>query len=149
MTQPQAAHGKDTVLKIGTQDISAWCNTSSMEKNPDIHDITGYGKSWKVKRGGLIDGTFTIGGWYDLTDGSGPGEVLDDHVGELAQCTRQINGTGPGKPEQTFDVIIGKYVETSPVDDIVTWTCDLAVSDEVVKAAQALAAAASTKAASR
>lgn len=141
MTQPQAAHGMDTVLLIGTDDISAWCNTSSMEVNPDVHDITGYGKRWKVKRGGLLDGTFTIGGWYDLTADTGPGDVLDGHGGELVPVTRRIAGAGAGKPEQTFDAVIGKYVETAPVDDIVTWTCDLAVSDAVVKAAQGALAA--------
>lgn len=136
---PEAAHGKDTVIKVGADDISAWCNTSTMEKNPDIHDITGYGKRSKVKTGGLLDNTLTIGGWYDLTADAGPGDVLDDHVGETLTITRQLNGAGPGKPEQTFDAVVGKYTETAPVDDIITWSCDLAVSDDVVKTAQTVA----------
>jgi hypothetical protein len=139
MTQPlpdQGAHGRFTVIKIGTVDISAMCKTSSLEQNPDIHDITGYGKNAKVKQGGLLDHTLTLGGWYSKDETYGPGVVFDGHVGETVPVERQLLGTGPGLPKQSMNAVIGKYVETAPVDDVVQWTCDLAVSDDITRTDQ-------------
>lgn len=136
-TQP--AHGKDTVIKIGAVDISDWCKTSSMEKSPDVHDFTGYGKTWKRKVGGQIEASMSLSGWYDKSLTEGPHAVLDDHVGETVAVTRQLLGTGTGKPTQTFNAVIGKYTETAPCDDIVTWACDLAIDDAVTATVQTAA----------
>jgi hypothetical protein len=133
-TQP--AHGKDTVLKIGAVDISPWCKTSTMEKNPDIHDFTGYGKLYKRKCGGQIEASLTVSGWFDKSVTDGPKPVLDDHVGETVAVIRQVLGAGTGKPSQTFNAVIGKYTGPNPCDDIVTWACDFAVDDTVTSAAQ-------------
>jgi hypothetical protein len=142
MTQPvlpDAAHGRFTIIKIGTADISECCKTSTLEQNPDIHDITGYGKSAKVKTGGLRDHTLTLGGWYWTDTTAGPGKVFSGHTGETVAVTRQLYGAGTGLPTQQMQAVIGKYVETAPVDDVVQWTCDLAVSDDITTTTQSAA----------
>lgn len=136
---PGPAHGKDTVLKVGTDDISAWTKTSTLERNPDIHDTSGYGLTDKTKTGGLRDNSLTAGGWYDTTTDTGPGDVLDPIVGETVSMTRQLLGTGTGKPAQAFQAVVGKYVETAPCDDIVQWTCDFAISGPITKTTQTVA----------
>lgn len=133
------AHGKDTVIKVGTVDISLWTKTSTLEQNPDIHDVSGYGLSDKMKVGGLRDNSMTAGGWYDKTATTGPGTVLDGHVGETVAMTRMLQGEGTGLPSQAFDAVIGKYVETAPCDDVVQWTCDFAISGPVAKTVQTAA----------
>lgn len=135
MADGDSAHGKDTEYTIGGDDISEFTKTSTFEMNPDIHDITGYGKNSKVKRGGLKDNSFTASGWYAIGP-SGPGAILRPLTGQTVVCTRKPEGTGAGLPLQTFDAVVGKYVETNPVDDIVTWSCDFAVSDDVVESVQ-------------
>lgn len=132
----EAAHGKDLVVTVDAIDISAAVKTSTLELNPDIHDITGYGSKSKRKRGGLIDGTFTVSGWFDVEEMAGP-SWLSRRPGERVPITRQLLGTGTGLPKDTFDAIIGKYTETAPVDDIVTWSCDFAIDGDVTTADQA------------
>lgn len=139
MAANTAAHGMDTVLKIGTVDISAWTKTSTLEINPDIHDISGYGMRDKRKRGGQRDNSFTASGWYDTTATSGPGSVLLPVVGDSVAVTRQLTGTGVGKPQDTFSAVVGKYSETAPCDDIVTWSCDFGIDGAVTSAAQTAA----------
>ena len=36
-------HGKDTVLKVNAQDISAYTSDSGLNEGTDTHDSTGYG----------------------------------------------------------------------------------------------------------
>lgn len=136
-TEP--AHGRFTVIKVGAVDISPWCKTSTMEKNPDIHDFTGYGKLYKRKCGGQIEASLTLSGWYDKSTTEGPKPVFDDHVGETVPITRQVQGAGTGKPSQAFNAVIGKYSETLPCDDIVTWSVDLAVDDTITPTVQTAA----------
>ncbi len=133
----QPAHGKKTVIKVGTKDCSVWIKTSTIERNPDIHDYTGYGVDDKLKVGGLRDNTFSMSGWYDITAVSGPGDVLDGHTGETVTIVRNVQGVGTGLPSQTFQAVLGKYTETSPCDDIVTWAQDCAISGPVTKSTQA------------
>lgn len=130
-------HGRLTVVKVATKDISPYCKTSSLEINPDIHDTTGYGASAKTKEGGLLDGKFTVSGSYDNTVLVGPRIVLLSLVGTTAAIVRQLEGAGTGKPQDAFNAVVGKYVETSPVDDMVTWSCDFEITGPVVSTAQA------------
>jgi hypothetical protein len=139
-----SAHGMNTILKIGTDDVSSWTKTSSLEVNPDVHDISGYGMRDKRKRGGQRDNTFSASGWYDLTATTGPGSVLKPKIGDTVSITRQIDGVGSTKPQDVFTAVVGKYVETAPCDDIVTWSCDFAIDGAVTSTAQTLAEDADT-----
>lgn len=130
-------HGRHTIIKIGTNDISAWVKSSTLEKNPDIHDVTGYGVDDKLKVGGLRDNSLSMSGWYDTTATTGTAAVLGAHSGETVTVVRQCEGAGTGKPQETMQAVIGKYAETNPVDDVVTWSCDLAISGPVTRTAQA------------
>ena len=128
--------GTVEVWTIGGDDLSYCTTTSTWERNPDILDRTGYGKTSKVKRGGLGDGTFTVGGWYD-SGVTGPRAVLEPLEGTNVELVHRPEGTGSALPQRTVDVVVGKYAETAPVDGLVTWTCDFAMSDEVDFTAQA------------
>lgn len=131
-----SAHGSDEVWLVDTDDISYATKTSTWERTPDIHDITGYGKNSKVKRGGLKDGKFTVGGWYD-TGATGPRAILEPLEATNVPITHRPEGTGAGKPQRVVDAVVGKYTETAPVDDIVQWTCEFEMSDDVDNTPQA------------
>lgn len=129
------AHSRHTVIMLGGNDISEFCNTSSLERSATSHDVTTYGKDSKVKQGGLLDGTSSIGGWYD-NGAAGPHDVIDPMVGTVVEMIRRPEGTGSGLPQQTVDVLVQNYVETAPIDDIIQWTAALELSDDVVRTDQ-------------
>lgn len=129
-------HGKDTYVSVGGSDISAWTNNSELTRGAAGHNVTAYGADDEAWSGGLRNGKFTCSGIYDNTVTTGPHDVLDPAVGTVVEIIRRGEGTGAGKPEQTFDGLLVSYVETNPVADMVTWSAEFTVSDGVVEAAQ-------------
>jgi hypothetical protein len=129
-------HGKNTYISIDGEDISAYCTQSDFTRSSDSHDVTTYGKNAHVKQGGLLDGSASISGIYDNTAATGPRAVLEPMIGTVVELIRRPEGTGVGKPQDTVDVLVAEYVESSPVADMVTWTLSLELSDDVNSAAQ-------------
>ena len=129
-------HGRLTGITVATKDISPYCKTSSYEGSADVHETTGYGKTAKTKEGGLLDGKFTCGGTYDNTALTGPRNALKPLLGTTVAVVRKPEGTGTGKPLDTFSGVLTKYVETNPVDDMVTWSAEFEISDVVVTTTQ-------------
>lgn len=128
-------HGKVTVIKVGMQTVKG--TTSQWERGADSHDVTEYGDDDHVFNGGLGTSTFTISGLYDSTAVTGPRAVLEPAVGTIVELTRQPEGTGSGKAQDVVDALLTKYVETSPVADMVTWSADFTGSGAVDSTAQA------------
>ena len=131
-----SVHGKNTYISINAVDISAYCNTSEFTRGADVHDITGYGKNDHVFVGGLGNATFNCGGWYDNTT-SGPRDNLEPLIGTNVTLIRRVEGTGSGRPQDSVDIVVTSYVETSPVADVVTWSLEAQCSDAVTSTNQA------------
>ena len=55
----------------------------------------------------------------------------------MVELIYRPEGAGTGKPEKTVDVLVMGYKESTPVDDMITWTADLQLSGDVVKSTQA------------
>lgn len=130
-------HGRFTTFTLDGEAISANANSSTKEFTSDSHDTTTYGKNSHVFSGGLKNGTATIGGFYDTTALTSPAAIIKPLVGTVVELVHQPEGTGTGKPQDTVDVLVIKYTESAPVADMVTWSCDLQFSDDVVTSAQA------------
>src|ERR1700754_1023319 len=94
-------HGRLTVLKIGSVDISLATKTSTFSGSADVHDTTGYSapSGARTKAGGLVDGKFTASGLYDIQATTGTPTVLEGKEGTTMTITRQVNGTATGKPQ--------------------------------------------------
>lgn len=129
-------HGKNTYVSLGGDDLSAYTNTSNLERNADSHDVTTYGKNSHVFAGGLKSGTASMGGIYDSGAG-GPRATIEPLVGTVVELIRRPEGTGTGKPQQAVDVLVTKYVETNPVADMVTWSVEFQLSDDIADTTQA------------
>lgn len=128
-------HGKNTYISLGGEDLSAYTNTSELSRTADSHDVTTYGKNAHVKEGGLLDGTGSMSGIYD--NGTfGPRGVIEPLIGDVVSLVRRPEGTGAGKPQDTVDVLITNYTETNPVADMVAWSCEFELSDDVVSTDQ-------------
>lgn len=131
-------HGKGTVITLDGVDLSQYVKTSEFTQEQDEHDVTAYGSEGHKFRGGLTTGKFTMSGFYDSTAVSGPRAKLNALVKTETTVTlvRRPEGTGSGKPEDECSVLVKSYVETSPVDDMVTWSCECTVSGDVDATAQ-------------
>ncbi len=127
-------HGRHQVITVAGDDVKV--TTSQLERGGDSHDTTLSGDDDHVFSAGLGTGTFTMSGIYDSTAGTGPRAVLRPLINTIAEFTRAPEGVGAGKPLETFDAHITKYVETSPVADMVTWALDATVSDGVADTTQ-------------
>ncbi len=129
-------HGRNTVVMIDGDDLSAYTNNSTVEVTADAHDVTTYGKDSHVFAGGLKNGTATVSGVYDSTAMTGPRAVLLPLVGTVVPLVHRPQGTGSSLPQDTVDVLVTKYNQTHPVADMVTWSVDLQFSDDVDSTAQ-------------
>lgn len=129
-------HGKNTEVDLDGNDLSAYCNNTEWSREADTHDTTTYGKDSKTYEGGLKDGTVTISGTYDNTASTGPKAVIEPLLGTKVPFVMRPEGTGTGRPERTVDVVVSSYEETLPVADMITWSAELQLSDDVTDTAQ-------------
>lgn len=130
-------HGKSTFVSLDGDNLSAFSNNVVFTRTSDSHDVTTFGNNSHVKQGGLLDGSATIAGIYDTTASTGPRAVIEPLIGTVVPLVHQPEGAGSGKPQDTVDVLVASYVETSPVADMVTFSVELQMSDDVDSAAQA------------
>lgn len=130
-------HGKDTVVTLDGDDLSAYATQSDFARTSGSHNVTTFGNDSNVYNGGLLDGTAMIGGIYDNTAATGPRAVIEPLLGTVVAFIRQPEGAGTGKPQDSCNVLVTGYTETNPVADMVTWQVDLQVSGDVNSAAQA------------
>lgn len=124
----QSTHGKKTVITVGGVTLTG-CDTSELTRGHDEHERTEYGADDHGATAGLGKHKFTLGGWYDVTVSTGNTAVLRPLAdsGATAVWTRKPEGTGTGKPLETFNGFVASYVTTSPVADIVRWKADISI----------------------
>jgi hypothetical protein len=128
-------HGKNTFISLGGDDLSAFTDASELGRTADSHDVTTYGKNSHVFQGGLKNGTASMSGTYDNGSG-GPRATIEPLVGTVVELIRQPEGTGSGLPQDKVDVLVTGYTETAPVADMVKWSCELQLSDDIDTTAQ-------------
>lgn len=122
-------HGRRTWVSLNGIELWVYITTSQVEKNSDKHDVTTYGKDDHVYSGGLRDGAITMSGIYDSTASVGPRAVIEPLRGTVVQFIHRPEGAGTGKPQDKVNVLVEKFVQTHPVADMITWSCDLQPSD--------------------
>lgn len=131
-------HGKNTYVSLNGVDLSAFTNTSEFTRTNDSHDVTTYGKNSHVFKGGLAGGTATMGGIYD-NGTTGPRDTIEPLIQNENTVTfiRRPEGTGSGLPQDSVAVLVTSYDESSPAADMVTWSCEMQLSDDVTSTNQA------------
>lgn len=129
------SHGRLTQITINADDLSAYTNASDLERGADSHDTTTYGASHHRHEGGLKDGTFKCSGFYEV-GADGPHQTLAGIVGTVVEIIRKIEGTGSGKPLETWDALLVKYTESAPVADYVQWAAEFENNEYPVETTQ-------------
>lgn len=127
------AHGKLTKVTVATKDISPYTKNSQLERAASTHNTTGYAPTGdaEIYAGGLKNAKFTMSGVYDNTVSVGPRLVLNGLEGTSFAIVRNVEGLGTGKPNDAFNAILEKYVESNPHDDMVTWSADFQVTGAI------------------
>lgn len=121
-------HSKLTVILVAGNDISQYCTDSNCAQSSGTEDVTTYGKNAIVKDPTLLDGDFGCSGKYD-SDTTGPRAVLKPLVGTKVNVKYRSEGTGSGKPQDSFDAVITSYEETAPVAGNRLWALKTEPSD--------------------
>lgn len=131
-------HGRRFYWSLDGDDLSPYGDATDPERTADTHETTTYHPTRKGKTyaGGNLDGTCTVGGVYE-TGAAGPAAIIEPLLGQTVEYIYRPEGTGTGKPEKTVDVVVSKYTESFPVNDMVRWSADLQFTGDVVITTQA------------
>lgn len=129
-------HGKDTYFAIedaaGTtlRNISPYTDSVETSWSNDIHDDTTFGQDGHTKRGGLVDGSISLGGVWDKTADVGPYSVFKTLIGNSDPVNWEYGpeGNASGKVKESGLGVVENYSESSPVADLVRWTATVQVS---------------------
>lgn len=131
-------HGKGTVVTLDGDDLSAYATSVTFTRTADSHETTTFGKNSKTYHQGLKDATASIEGIYDSTANTGPGAVLRPLIGAAAvSLVYEPEGTGTGAPVATVSALVTSYEESAPVADMITWTAELQLSDDIADTSHA------------
>lgn len=129
-------HGKETVIKLGGQDISAFTNNNEPERESTEHVVTCYGVDDEVVAPGLKKGKNAIGGMY-VKGATGPRALVEALLGTIVTLQVMPEGEGTGLPQESVSVHVKTYKETLPVGDYIRWTSEITYSGPVDSAPQA------------
>ena len=130
-------HGKRTQVSVGAGDISPWTKNSELTRGADKGEVTGYGaEAHTYAADTLKTGEFVADGTYDSTAGTGPRAILRPAVGTMVAIIRKPEGTGSGKPTETFTAFMDEYKESNPVADFIKWSAKFTVSGLIVDTTQ-------------
>lgn len=129
-------HGKNTVLTAGGHDFSPFCDNSELTRGADAVDNTGYGLDDKVFDGNLGEHDFTAGGKYSTDAVNGPRALFKGKQGTKFAIIRRPEGTGVGKPQESFTALLLSYTETAPVADYQKWATKWKVSGPITDTTQ-------------
>ncbi len=132
-------HGKNAVFKVDNSggtltDISAYIHDVSLPRSIETAETTTFGVTGGSKTyvTGLNDSTISISGKFDST--------VDAHLaGVLGQDATLSFEYGPagstvGYIKFTGECIMTKYDLSSPVGDVVSFSCDFQVTGVVTRA---------------
>lgn len=132
-------HGKNAVFKVDNSggsltDISAYLTDVSLPRSIETAETTTFGVTGGAKTyvTGLNDSTISISGRFDST--------VDAHLvailGQEATVSFEYGpaGSTAGYIKFTGEAIVTKYDLSSPVGDVVSFSCDMQVSGPVTRA---------------
>lgn len=128
-------HGRLAEVTVNTKALSLFCDTADLNIDVDTADVTTFTKSWKVAIAGLIGASVELAGDYDPTATTGPQAVLFPLLGAAAfPVVVYPGGNTTGQVSRTFNALLTKYSEGSPVGDKVTFKATLLVTDAITAA---------------
>lgn len=129
-------HGKLATFVVddtggSARDLSAYLNTTGLDRNADQAETSTLGSTYKSFVAGLIDGKFNLAGLFDSTvDG-----YLDALfvAGTSADFTYRPQGTGAGLAQFDGHVVLTSYSLSAGLDGPAAWTATFQVDGAVIR----------------
>jgi len=127
-------HSKRTVIIVVHPDTGVeyefgqYAQDSNCEQSHGTEDNTTYGKDDQVFDPTLGTGAFGASGKYNSAV-TGPRAILKPLKGRKCTFKYRPEGTGSGLPQDRFEAVITKYVETAPFAGYRTWALETQPSD--------------------
>lgn len=120
-------HGKNAQVYIGSNEISAYLDSSDKSTDVDTAETTTFGKNWKTYLAGLIGANLNLGGSYDGTATTGPAAIFETCIANgTAWAVKYFpGGSASGQRQHTFNALVTNYSESAPVGDKVTFSAAL------------------------
>lgn len=129
-------HGKSGYFRLDNSggtltDISSYLDNISFPENVETGETTTFGNASKTYVVGLKDSTISLSGKWDST--------LDAHLngvfGQAASLTFEFGPAGStgGFVKYTGECLMTSYEVTTPVGDVVTFSCELQVTGNVTR----------------
>jgi len=125
-------HGKDTTFSLDNTsdsptDISAYVDTSSLQRAIELADTTAYGDEDRTFIAGLATASIPIGGPWD--------SALDAVMGTSTQMKVDRDFSYVfGGVTYTGDCFVENYTVDNPLADKVTWSATLRITGAVGRA---------------
>jgi hypothetical protein len=128
----------DVYLSVDGTNIAAYCGSIETSYSVNSLQTTTFSAGGHTYQGGMTDGSLSISGTYDDT-ASGPKAVIEPLMrdGQLVEAIYRPEGTGAGRPQQTFNVLVTTYSESSAVGEMIQWASEMQVSGAVTDTTQA------------
>lgn len=120
--------GKDTVITVNSQDLSAFITNAVWTRSADVLDTTTFGKDSHTKVGGLFDGSLTIDGIMDGAGTTTPDVKVGDALGTVVAYSVD---SGASSAPYTGNCLVASYVETMAVAETVQWSATLELTGDV------------------
>lgn len=131
-------HGSKAEVVINSVDLSAYCDSLSLDVSVDTSDVTAFGSTWRSHIAGLAGATMSLSGSYDPTATTGPAAALFACIsgGVPVTVVDKPGGTLTGQRTNTFSAIVTSYGEASSMDDKITFSAELLVTGAVYPTVQ-------------
>jgi len=131
---PTFAHGKSTDFALddtggSSRSLANTLTDVSFPQTIDTAETTAFGSTNKSYIVGLKDTTISISGLWDAT--------VDGYLSGTEPASRSFiygpAGSTGGNVKYTGEAILTNYSISSPVGDVVTYSCDLQVTGAVTR----------------
>lgn len=129
-------HSSNTEISVAGTSLTTFTNTSTFTRGFRTGDVTCYGDDDEVHDVALKYGSYTMGGVYHTKATANSPKSVMEAVAALVSIIRKPEGTGSGKPTETFNAALEQYVESAPVADFITWSAEFKVSGAVTLTTQ-------------
>lgn len=125
-------HGRLAEITVNTKALSLFCDSADLNMDVDMADVTTFTKSWKVAIAGLIGASLDLSGDYDPIATTGPQAVLFPLLGAAPfAVVVEPGGNVVGQVRRSFNALLQNYKEGSKVNDKVTFSATLLVTDTI------------------
>lgn len=134
-------HGKNATFQLDNSggsliDLSAYFNTSALQRAIDAAETTVYTKGNRTYIPGLAGARIPIGGHWDPTlDAHMEGVLAAEIAGTLVTASFEFGpaGSTSGNIKYTGECILISYDIPTPNDGLVDWSGELQVTDAITR----------------